>query len=578
MRRSHRSLFGGVFAGVVALGGGLAHAGLDRDHGICTWDQWGGGADHEGDTCVAAQDPLRELAHIVYDPFEFQEIAELDGGLGVHYQAPLSDAEGNFFMMHKAGTYVSCDPPGSGEPAPCGIDPANVRNEVWEEKGYHFRADGSAQERWTFASDWKPPTVGFFEAMFQPALSGPFIYIPGAGGSVFQVLKVNGFRLQRLKPFRDLSPDTSVVGGVTTDRLGFIYWNVVRTDPTTGLRGGYIVKAAPWGAIKAVEYQRLIPGAPAPSDACTTEIFRLTPPPPFPWPPPGFVAPTTPCGPQRPGMNLTPAIGPDGTVFTASRADGEANYSYVIALHPDLSLKWATSLRGLVHDGCGHEILPNGFLCPPGTADGVDQYTNLAPAQEVDDSSSSAPVALPDGGVIYGALRDYDLFRGILLKFDRHGAFAASYDFGWDTTPAVYQHDGTYSIITKDNQYLHEFSFAQGPFYVTQLSEDLQIEWQYENTTAQACVLQPDGSLQCTDRDPTATGFEWCVNAPAVDKNGKVFAVAEDGNLFVISQGGVLESKIFLNQSLGAAYTPGAIDAQGRIYALNNGELSIFGR
>lgn len=27
-----------------------------------------------------------------------------------------------------------------------------------------------------------------------------------------------------------------------------------------------------------------------------------------------------------------------------------------------------------------------------------------------------------------------------------------------------------------------------------------------------------------------------------------------------------------------AAYTPGAIDARGRIYALNNGELSIFGR
>lgn len=34
----------------------------------------------------------------------------------------------------------------------------------------------------------------------------------------------------------------------------------------------------------------------------------------------------------------------------------------------------------------------------------------------------------------------------------------------------------------------------------------------------------------------------------------------------------------FPNQALGAAYTPIALDPSGRIYALNNGELSVLGR
>jgi hypothetical protein len=35
---------------------------------------------------------------------------------------------------------------------------------------------------------------------------------------------------------------------------------------------------------------------------------------------------------------------------------------------------------------------------------------------------------------------------------------------------------------------------------------------------------------------------------------------------------------VFLNRTVGAAYTPLAIDPEGRIYAMNNGELSVLGR
>src|SRR4051794_5062821 len=57
----------------------------------CSWTQWGQTADHAGSTCVRGQAPERVLDHIVYDPFQFQEIAEGFGDLFVHYQAPLTD-------------------------------------------------------------------------------------------------------------------------------------------------------------------------------------------------------------------------------------------------------------------------------------------------------------------------------------------------------------------------------------------------------------------------------------------------------------------------------------------------------
>jgi hypothetical protein len=114
---------------------------------------------------------------------------------------------------------------------------------------------------------------------------------------------------------------------------------------------------------------------------------------------------------------------------------------------------------------------------------------------------------------------------------------------------------------------------------MTQLSKDLVPEWKYEDTTEESCVLGDDGTtVTCTPRDPDALGYEWCVNAPAVDKDANVVAVNEDGNVFLIGQGGVLKRQLFLNQALGAAYTPSAIDAHGRIYALNNGEMTILGK
>jgi hypothetical protein len=241
-----------------------------------------------------------------------------------------------------------------------------------------------------------------------------------------------------------------------------------------------------------------------------------------------------------------------------------------------LTPKWATSLRDLTADGCGVRVPDDGdadrpFDCRFGARRGVEPATNQLPAGVVSDASTSTPVVLPDGAVLYGTYSSYNYARGHLVKLSASGQRLASYDFGWDYTPAIWRHDGTYSIIVKDNHY-----DGPGPYFVTQLDANLRVEWQYKSTNELSCDGTLDGGVQCTQDHPT--GFEWCINAPAVDSQGTVYATGEDGVLYAIGQGGVDRGHLFLNLSLGAAYTPLAIDRLGRIYAQNNGTLAIVGQ
>ena len=72
-------------------------------------------------------------------------------------------------------------------------------------------------------------------------------------------------------------------------------------------------------------------------------------------------------------------------------------------------------------------------------------------------------------------------------------------------------------------------------------------------------------------------GFEFCVNHVAIDANGVAYANREDGNLYAIAQGGALAHGLFLNLSLGAAYTSVSIGPDGKIYTQNFGHLIVAG-
>jgi hypothetical protein len=120
------------------------------------------------------------------------------------------------------------------------------------------------------------------------------------------------------------------------------------------------------------------------------------------------------------------------------------------------------------------------------------------------DLASSTPTVLPDGGVLFGALDNYNYGRGHMFKVNASGSVVGIYSFGWDSTPAVYLHDGTYSIVIKDNHYASPAycfdpnnpvcsSISAGPFYITQLDPNLNVEWQFQSTTID--VDHPNGRV-----------------------------------------------------------------------------------
>jgi hypothetical protein len=55
---------------------------------------------------------------------------------------------------------------------------------------------------------------------------------------------------------------------------------------------------------------------------------------------------------------------------------------------------------------------------------------------------------------------------------------------------------------------------------------------------------------------------------------------SEDGNIYELtqaSQGTAAAGKLFLNQAIGAAYTPLSIGPDGKLYTQNDGRLFVVG-
>lgn len=543
----------------------------------CDWPQWGSDPAHTGQACKGAR-LKRITAQLTFDPFTDEEKADGEIFYGepallTHYQVPLLVGN-DVYMEFKTGHYTSC----AEDPMNCG--PYGWNSQVWTEKKLHWQG-GQLVEDWTFTSDWKPEPgqLAQWEPVFQPVVAGRYLYVPGFAGSVHKLDRESGQELATISlPGGDAH--TFVAGGLGADRSGNVYYNALALDPADSLlppRGSWLVKVRANDTVQMASFATIAVGAPA-ADALCVGTFATDQ---RPWPPaPDAVPPSIPCGPQRAALNVIPAVGDDGTVVTVSRASNSSRYTFVIAVTPNLAPKWATSLRGFLDNGCGVTVPID---APPGTTDpalldhcrigttvGVDPATNERPAGRAIDESSSSPVVLPDGGVLYGAYTAYNGFRGNLFKINSRGKKVATYGFGWDVTPAVHRHNGTYSIVIKDNHY------DEAQYYMVQLDRHLNPEWTFKATNTQSCHREPDGTVSCVDDGEHPTGFEWCVNAPAVDEDGDVYANSEDGWVYKLGQGGVLLERIFLLESLGAAYTPISLDRTGRLFSLNGGDMFVI--
>ena len=580
----------------------IAAEGGDGAGGGGNWNQWGQNPQHQGFVNVQGQAINGQLADILFDPNVDAEFAD-QGGLLVHYQAPLTDQE-DVFMAAKSGPYTS----------------ATFSSQTWHQRRFHWE-DGNLVQKWDFTSDWKPidGPSGFslaqgWEPVYHGVVVGGHFYDPGFGGTIFKLNRGQGGVIARINPFgTTLDPGTYTAGPLTADDAGNVYYNVIKLDlaninPFTGggtAVGSWLVKVTPSNDVSMVSYSVLVPDKP------TTCIGRF-PNSALPWPPSPDAMPTTmfDCGIARAGINVAPAIAPDGTIYTVARVDSSARYGWVIAVNPDLTLKWHKSMRNLFADGCGVLIpissapgLVEKGHCRFGAHMGVDPTTNRPGDGNVLDQSSSSPTVLPDGNVLYGSYSRYNIARGHLVKFNgTTGAVMATFDFGWDSTPAVFSHGGTYSIVIKDNHYDEEAGFycnpgggaasftvcastgiPAGPFYITQLNKNLVPEWKFHSIETKSCMRDATGHITCVSDHPN--GFEWCINAPAIDSSGKVFANSEDGNIYVIPQGhtGVFDMnspdvhRLFLTLALGAAYTPLSLDNRGRILTENDGHLFVLG-
>jgi outer membrane protein assembly factor BamB len=519
---------------------------------LAQWSQFGANQRHTGNTSVVGQPLVRTLAEVVHDPFVPDEIDPGSGDLHVHYAVPLLDGD-DVFMSYKESAIIGPFFP---------ITQWSVHRLHWE--------NGQLVEKWAQSSDWYPipDGSGIWEPVMQPVIANGSIYMPAAGGTLLQLDRTTGAVIRRINPFGSIDGMAFVSGPPTADSSGNIFYGAFKLQqnaPWSGdILGSWLVRVTPAGVATIVPFAPLVTNAPAASAQCTSEFpFGSVQHPPS----PDAVAPSTTCGSQRPGINIAPAIASDGTIYMISRTHFNDRWGYLVAINPDLTAKWSQSFRERFHDGCGVLLPPAN--CTAGAHVGVDPDDNLAGSGRVEDSSTASPVILPDGSIVYGSFSYYNDRHGHLIHFSASGAYLGAYPFGWDTTPAVWQHDGTYSLVTKENFYGDPLLRTDPGDFVTQLSPQLQVEWQYRNPSRTVCR---DG-----DCDSEEFGFEWCVNATAIDAQGTVYANSEDGILYAIAQGGILLDRVSLAGPLGAAYTPVAIDAQGRVYAQTGGHLFAVG-
>ncbi|HKS23329.1 MAG TPA: hypothetical protein VJZ76_11055 [Thermoanaerobaculia bacterium] len=560
------------------------------------WPQWALNPQHTGQASVVGQALNRNIVNLVYDPLVPQEMAQAEEFFGeedllAHFQAPLVDGN-DVYMMFKQGPY----------------DITNYATQTWGETKYTW-SGGTLAQVWQFTTDWKAPGNGndFWEPVFHPALANGSLYVPGAGGTIFRVNKSTGVGT-RINPFNSINNKTYTASPLTVDANGNILYNVIRLGGgndfySQDIVDSWIIRVSPSGNIEKVSYSTLTVGAPAGNAQCSN-AFPVNADGTLingPWPPsPTAVPPTVQCGTQRPGLNIAPAVAPDGTIYVATRAHLLSRETFLVAINSNLTQKWIRSLRDRFNDGCGvphsagGQFPPNGAPggCRVGALLGVDPATNRPGGGRIIDDSSATPVVAPDGSILFGAYTRYNYAQGHLMHFAANGDYLGAYLFGWDVTPGIYSHGGTYSIVTKDNHYGEVGSYcndeafcpsdrnASDPtyseqYFVTQLNHNMNKEWSYQNTNTMSCTRDANGNVTCTSTNPF--GFEWCVNAFGIDAAGNVYANSEDGNLFKIPQGGTGVTRIFQQLALGAAYTPTSMGNDGKIYSQNAGHLFVAG-
>jgi len=206
----------------------------------------------------------------------------------------------------------------------------------------------------------------------------------------------------------------------------------------------------------------------------------------------------------------------------------------------------------------------------------------------VSENATSSPTIGPDGDVFIGVLEanaPSHSFRGWLLHFDAGLVQRRTPGgFGWDNTASVvpramvsqYTGSSPYLLALKYNSYggiglgdgLHRMAIVD--------PHDAQLD-RFSSATVMREVLTVLGPTP----DPYYPGGrqEWCVNTAAVDPlTASVLMNSEDGSVYRWHlPSNLLTERLRLNNGYAQSYTPTAIGADGRVYAVNNARLFSIG-
>jgi hypothetical protein len=295
------------------------------------------------------------------------------------------------------------------------------------------------------------------------------------------------------------------------------------------------------------------------------------------------------------GFTVTGA-NPAGVVGGIARiaADGSARWIAAsdAAGTPTMTKTATNSAPALSPDGSRLYVVVNHVPPAGGRAGGrlvALDSTTLAPiasralidplsgtAAWVNDNASSSPTVGPDGRIYIGVLEanvPAHSFRGWLLQFDAGLAPAgAPGGFGWDVTPSIvpasmlpqYAGGSSYLLALKYNSY--------GGVDPNDAQPD-----QFSSTFVMREVITV---LSPTDDDNYGGGrTEWCINTAAVDPaTSSVLMNNEDGYLYRWHlPSNTLAQRIRMNNGYAQSYTPTAVGADGRVYAVNNARLFSVG-
>jgi hypothetical protein len=206
----------------------------------------------------------------------------------------------------------------------------------------------------------------------------------------------------------------------------------------------------------------------------------------------------------------------------------------------------------------------------------------------VNDNASSSPTVGPDGDVFIGVLEanvPSHNFRGWLLHFDATlSQQKTPGGFGWDNTVSIVpreivpQYTGTsgYLLALKYNSY-GGVGTGDGRHRVAIVDPTAAQTDRFSSALVMQEVITVLGPTPSSEYPGGVE--EWCINTAAVDPlTASVLMNSEDGSLYRWHlPSNTLTECIRLNNGYAQSYTPTAIGADGRVYAVNNARLFSIG-